>query len=341
MDKVKALAGWLRNKWWLLLILLVIGGGIFWWLQSRQAQVAQINLVNPEYRDITKTTIFSGRVDAHERVGLRFAGVGKLAYIGAKQGDMVKRGQTIASLDQRTVQKQLDKALSAYQTERWVFEEEQSARPDIIADESLQRQADLDQFSLNRSVLDVELQYLSFDNYRISAPFDGILVSAPIEVTGVTTGATDAWEILNPDTLYFKTWVDEVDIEQVSIGQAATIVLDAYPDREYLGQVSRIDYQTMDTVEGSVFAVEVAFTQPVSIEETRVGMNGEARLLEAEKRQVLSVPIEAIISREGQSFVEVMSNNERQEKAVSLGLENDDYAEILEGLTEDDQVILP
>jgi len=341
MDKVKAIAKWLKNKWWIVLIVLVVGGVIYWQWQSRQAQTAQVDLINPEYRDIVKTTVFSGRVDARERVGLRFAGVGKLSYIGAKQGDFVKRGQTIASLDQRTVQKQLDKALSMYQTERWAFEEEQAARPDIIADETLQREADLDQFSLNRSVLDVELQYLSFDNYRISAPFDGILVSAPIEVTGVTTGATDAWEIINPDTLYFKTWVDEVDFEKVKVGQPATIVLDAYPDREYLGQVAEIDYQTMDTIEGSVFAVKVVFAQPVSIEEARVGMNGEARLLSAEKRHVLSVPIETLISREGQSYVEVMVNNQRQEKAVTLGLENDDYAEILEGLSEDDQVILP
>lgn len=340
MNTVKAIMTWLRQKWWLVgLGLLLIAGGVWWW-QGRQ-EAPEVTLVRPEYRDVIKTADFTGRVAAKERVGLRFALGGKLVYLGAKQGDSVVRGQTIASLDQRTVQKQLDKVLSQYETQRWTFEEKEADRPAIPTTQSQQRQAELDQFALDRSVMDVELQYLSINNYRISAPFDGLLVSAPVSVPGVNVAVTDTWELLNPDTLYFRVLVDEVDIDAVQVGQQATIVLDAYPDREYLGQVRAIDYQTLDTAQGSVFAVEVTFTQPVSIEETRVGMNGEARLLEAEKHQVLSVPIETLITREGQTYVEVMVDGQPQEREVTLGLENDDYAEITAGLAPDDQVILP
>ncbi len=342
MNILKALMQWARRKWWLLFIIFIVIAAVAWWWKGREAQQAALTFTQPQYRDIIKTHDFSGQIDAHERVGMRFAGGGKLVYLGAKEGDAVKKGQTVASLDQRSVQKALDKTLSLYETQRWNYENEKDEAGDrLTLDQQEQRTYEQNQFALDRSVYDVQLQYLAFDNYRISAPFGGILVSTPTDVSGIVVGVTDTWELINPDTLYFRLFVDEVDIDTVSVGQQATVELDAYPDRTYQAQVSKVGYQTLNTTQGSVFAVDVAFTQPVSIEETRVGMNGEARLLEAEKKNVLSVPIEAVTSRDGKSFVEVWQDGKRQEREVEIGLENEDHAEILSGLSPQDQVILP
>lgn len=342
MNKVKSLLAGARRKWWLVLIVIAIAGGGFWWWQGRQAKQETLKLAQPQFRDIIKTNDFTGQIDAHERVGMRFAGGGKLVYLGAKEGDAVKKGQTIASLDQRSAQKALDKTLSLYETQRWSYENEKDDVGDgLTLDQQDRRAFDQDQFALNRSVYDVELQYLAFDNYRISAPFNGVLVKAPTQVSGIVVGVTDTWELVNPETLYFRLYVDEVDIDTVSLGQTATVELDAYPDKTYEAQVIKIGYQTINTSAGSVFAVDVAFAAPVSIEETRVGMNGEARLLEAEKKNVLSVPIEAIVARDGKNYVEVWKNGKKQEQAVETGIENEDFIEIITGLSDQDQVILP
>lgn len=341
MDTVKAVGRWIRRKWWLVLgVVVVIGGGLWWW-SSQQSQQQEFTLTQAEYRDLRRTADFSGQIDAHERVGMRFAAPGKLVYLGAKEGEAVKKGQTVASLDQRSVQKQLDNTLSQYQTQRWNFEEQKDEQPDTLATQSEQRAADQNQFALDRSVYAVQLQYLSFDNYRLSAPFAGILVSSPYDVTGVNVGITDTWELVNPDTLYFRLLVDEVDVDTVHVGQSAEVELDAYPDHPYQAQVSRIGYQVLNTASGTVFPVDLTFTAPVSIEEARIGMNGEARLLEEEKTQVLSVPVEALITRQGQDYVEVWRDGQRQEQAVQTGLENEDYVEITAGLSPEDQVILP
>jgi len=341
MNKVNSLFGWARRKWWLILIVIVVAGGLWWW-QGHQTKQEAMTFTQPEYRDIVKTNDFTGQIDARERVGMRFAGGGKLVYLGAKEGDSVKKGQTIASLDQRSVQKALDKTLSLYQTQRWTYENEKDDVGDgLTLDQQDRRAFDQDQFALNRSVYDVELQYLAFDNYRISAPFNGVLVKAPTQVPGIVVGATDTWELVNPETLYFRLYVDEVDIDTVTVGQSATVELDAYPGKTYEGQVSKIGYQTLNTAAGSVFAVDVVFNQPVSIEETRVGMNGEARLLEAEKKNVLSIPIEAIVAHDGKNFVEVWKSGKKQEQSVETGIENADYVEIISGLTDQDQVLLP
>lgn len=331
----------LRRKWWLVLILaLVAGGAGFWWYQQANAE-AEYTTVTPEYRDLMETLDFSGVIDARERVGMRFSVGGKLVYLGAKEGDRVQRGQTVASLDQRTVQKQLEKTLSLYETERWTFENAKDEREGEVLDTQKQRLADLDQFSLERSVMDVQLQSFAFSDYRISAPFSGILVAAPYSVTGVNVGPTDTWELLNPETLYFRVLVDEIDIDAVRLGQEAIIEIDAIPDRTFAAVVEKIAYTVSNTASGSVFPVELRFIEPVSIEQQRVGMSGEARLIAAEREGVLSVPVEAITSREGKNYVQVLVENEPQDREVELGIETDDHVEITSGLSDQDRVVLP
>lgn len=341
MKKIKQLLSLAKRFWWVILIL-VIAGLVAWsWWSGKQKTKAELELVNPQTRDLVQTVDFSGRVDAKERVGLHFGVTGKLVYLGAEAGDRVAKWQTIASLDQRSLQKQLDKTLSFYETQRWTYEEQEDGREHRWLDESEQRTADQDQQALERSVLDVELQYLAFDGYRLTAPFDGILVQAPHNVTGVQVSPTDIWELINPETLYFRVWVDETEIEEVKVGQQGFIKLDAYPDRDYRGEVAKISYQTVDTAEGAVFMVEIKFLDEVNIEEVRAGLNGEVQLLKDDRQGVLSIPVDALLSKNGDVYVEVWNQGQREEKIVELGLETQDYVEIVSGLSPQDQVILP
>ncbi len=341
MKKIKQLLSLAKKFWWVILIL-VIAGLVAWsWWSGKQKTKAELELVNPQARDLVQTVDFSGRVDAKERVGLHFGVTGKLVYLGAESGDTVKKWQTIASLDQRSLQKQLDKTLSFYETQRWTYEEQEDGREYRWLDESEQRTADQDQQALDRSVMDVELQYLAFEGYSLTAPFAGILVQAPHNVTGVQVNPTDVWELINPETLYFRVWVDETEIEEVKVGQQGLIKLDAYPDREYRGEVAKISYQTVDTAEGAVFMVEIKFLDEVNIEEVRAGLNGEVQLLKDDRQGVLSIPVDALLSKNGDVYVEVWNQGQREEKIVELGLETQDYVEIVSGLSPQDQVILP
>jgi RND family efflux transporter MFP subunit len=340
-NRAHSLLQFIRRKWLVVVIVLLLAGGAgFWWFRQANAQETYTTEA-PQKRDLVETIDFSGIVDARERVGMRFSLGGKLVYLGAATGDRVQRGQTIASLDQRTVQKQLEKTLSQYESERWLFENAQDERKDQTLNTQERRLADLDQFSLERSVLDVQLQSLAFDTNRISAPFSGILVSSPYSVTGVNVGPTDTWELINPDTLYFRVLVDEIDIDAISVGQEAIIEIDAIPDRTFSAVVEKIAYTVSSGASGSVFPVDLRFTEPVSIEQHRVGMSGEARLILTEREQALSVPVEAITSREGKNFVQVLVDGKPQDREVTLGIETEDYVEITSGLNEQDQVVLP
>lgn len=333
----------LKKRWWLLLVVLgIVAGAVWFWQTKTAAANAPVKTTTAQYKDIRKTLSFSGRIDAASRVRMHFAAAGKLVYLGAQEGDAVKKYQTLATLDQRSMQKTLEKQLSLYQTERWDFENAQDDRKDRTLPQEERREAEQDQFALNRSVLDVELQSIAVESSRLTSPIAGILVTSPVKTPGVNVSVTDYFEVVDPATLYFRVHVDEVDIDELKIGQPVEVRLDARPDQVLRATVDKIAYQSTETTSGTAFAVDLKFLDAVNISEQRVGMNGDADIMLAEAKQVLVLPISAVTYRDGRYFVNIKTDSGKpEERAVETGIETDSEIEIRSGVTENDQVVLP
>lgn len=333
----------LRKKWWLILIVGLVLAGAFWYWRSRvAAQNKPVQTVSPQQRDLRKTLSFSGKVDAYQRVRMYFAGTGKLTYLGAQEGDQVKKYQTIASIDRRAVQKQLEKTLSLYQTQRSGYENALDTRENRTLSEQERRVAEQDQYALNRSVLDVELNSIAIEDTRLSSPIAGVLVSSPVKVTGQNISPTDRFEIVDPSTLYFRLLIDEVDVDQVQVGQEVEVRLDARPDHVLKAVVEKIAFQAVELATGTVFPVDLGFVDTVNMNEQRVGMNGDADIVLAEVKNVLVLPISTVTMRDDKHFVQVKkSDGTLEEREVQIGIESDTDVEIRSGISLEDQVVLP
>ncbi len=132
---------------------------------------------NPNRQTINKTLEVSGHVDAKEKARLRFAAGGKVVYLGAKEGEKVKKWQTIATIDGAALAKSLQKDLNLYMKERWDWENTVDSIKDKPLETTEQREVDKNQWDLNNTVIDVEIQDIAIKNTAIYAPFEGILTS--------------------------------------------------------------------------------------------------------------------------------------------------------------------
>lgn len=333
---------WQTKKWLVitsLIVLLVAGNKLY---QNKKNQ-PNLTFAYPTKETITKTLDVSGVIDAKEKVSLRFAAGGKVVYLGAQEGDAIKKWQTIATIDQNTALKTKEKYLNSYSKERLDWDQRQTDIGDgTTVDETLQRTIDKEQYDLNNSVLDVELAAISITNNTITAPFSGILVKSPTPVTGVQLLATDTFDLVNPETLIFRALVDEADIALVSKNQTAEIQLDAYPDDEKLtSSVSYISYQSVPSSNGTSFVVEFPISS-IDLSKYRLGMNGDVEIKLETKENVLTIPLIAIKERDGKIFVEVKTGTATtEEKEIEIGLETDEKVEVLSGLTETDEIVIP
>ena len=342
---------WLKAHWWQvgLVGLVVISFPIFIFYKKTQSQTKELKFISPVYKDIVKNLEVSGVVDADEKVRLRFLTGGKVTYLGAKEGDWVKKYQTIATVDQSTLKKQLEMDLNNYLMQRLDWEqtrddyvENGDGIEEPIPDDKTKRYVQKQQLMLDNSVIQVEIRNIAISNNRLSAPFAGILTYSPIKTAGGQLTASDYFEIINPNTLVFKATVDEADIAQVKKGQEAEIILDAYPEEKLTSQVEFISFASQQTADGSTVYVVKLPLKENDLNKFRLGMNGDAYIKLAEKANVLVLPLNALSEEDEKWYVQVKnSKGKLEKKAVQVGLMTDDKAEITSGLTEKDQVLLP
>lgn len=327
-------------------IVIAIIAALFFYQKSKPTP-EEFSLVTPQSRDIKQTLDLSGKINASEQATLRFQAGGKLAYVCCKKGDTIEKFHTVASLDKSALKKQLEKQLNSYLVSRWSFEEnrDQANINDFNLNlfslsDTLKRSLETDQFNLNKAVIDVELQDITNQLATIYSPISGVLVDAAHELPGVTVTAADSWLVVNPESLYFEAEVDEVDVGSISVGQQAEINLDAFPDKVIKSTLSHIDFASSPgSSGGTVFKVK--FQINTTELNYRLGFNGDVQIILAEKKDILTIPVDALIERDDQVSVKVVVDKVQEDRPVKIGIRNEEYVEIISGLQTNDQVVLP
>jgi len=337
---------WFRSHWLITIgLIILVAIAVNWFYQQNRQDLDALTFEHPVRQDIEKTLSISGVVDAKEKARLRFLGGGKVTYLGVKEGESVKKWQTIATVDQRAAQKQLEQTLNTFQKERldWDQTNEDIFENEYTTDE--ERQREKAQLDLNNQVLSVEINSVAIDSTRLTAPFAGILTVSPTSVTGVQLSATDYFEIVNPETLIFKAAVDEVDLAGLSTGLPASFELDAYEDKTFDSTLNYLSYTATTTSTKTVFLAEFPIdTLRYGQDTFRIGMNGEAKIVLDTRQNVLTVPLDATRERDGKTYVDIKSDTNQEgfeELEITIGLETDDQVEVLSGLTESDLVLIP
>ena len=197
------------------------------------------------------------------------------------------------------------------------------------------------------SMSDTEKQ---MENYTITSPISGTVIQKNVKA-GDTVG-TDTASSETLCTIYDLSYlvmvinVDELQVSDVSVGQSVQVTADAVPDKTYTGTVTRV------SMKGSSNGGTTTYPVTVRIDETeglRPGMNANAEIVIAEAGNALAVPNAAIV-RGG--YVLVTKDSPSAANAdpdmtapegyvyvpVKIGVSDDDYTQIISGVTGNDTV---
>lgn len=330
---------WLKNHKIIVgVVVVLVGFGLYRYFSSGKATYTEYSVAK---KDLQETFELSGKVTAGSSATLRFSAGGLITYLGAKEGDTVKKWQTLASIDTRQLQKTLEQKLNLYSIQRGTFEQtiddNDNSVPDGDLGRTLKRLLEKNQYQLDNTVKDVEYLDLSVKLSRLSSPIAGVLIHAPIEVSNVQVLATDTWVVVDPDSLYFSADLDETDLKRVSVGQKVIITLDAYPDNRIESSIKSISYSPKETTAGTTYEVKLDLPRS-ELSNLRLGLNGTAAIILSEKSGVLTLPSSALSGSGTETKVIVKSGNKYSEKVVETGIENEGVVEILSGLGESDHV---
>ena len=336
----------LKKRWYVVVILLLAAAGYFYSQASAAAKKEKESLYTIRRQTLRETLSLSGEIAADEHVVLRFQTSGRLAWVGVKEGDSVKKYQGIASLDQRDVQKRMQKTLNEYAKERNDFEQSRDDNQRIgdqptreLGDE-MKRILENAQYNLTSSVLDVELQDLAREYSYLFTPIDGIVIRADSKFPGVNITPTGAeFEIVNPNSLYFSFTADQTEVIRLKTGMKGDMVFDSYPDDEIAGEIYYISFTPKSGETGTVYEGRIKLIDK-NLEHYRYGMTGDVTFMIGEKFNVVSIPSNYVKTDAQGKYVFKKVGSKKVKTPVTVGEEIDTVYEVLKGLSEGDQIYI-
>lgn len=330
LSKIKNLAfGHKKTSVVVLIILLVVG--YFVWPKGGKVVLTEV----AKKQDVIKTVSITGNVDAYTVANLTFQTPEKLAWVGVKLGDTVKKGQAIASLDQTILQatfRQAQQDFVAAKAASQQYYDNNSSGTESDAQKVERTAIDDAQNKAYDQMLKVE-QDIAYST--LYSPIAGIITRMDAQTTGVNITPATTFTITDPNSLNFKLEVDESDIGSVKVSQPVNVSLDAFPNNNFKLTVDKIDFVShVTSTGGNAFYVECNLPANSGY---RVGMSGNADIIVDARYNVLTIQATDVFDN---NYVYVKTAKGFVRTKISLGLQNDTEAQVLSGLSEGDVVAI-
>lgn len=188
----------------------------------------------------------------------------------------------------------------------------------------------------------LELAELRLRQAMLEAPIDGRVANVLIREGEQAVPGAPALTLVNEDAFHITTSVDEIDIDRVQVGQPVQITLDALPEQPVDGVVSEIAPTSTSTTGVVTYLVTINIDEGEAAG-LRPGMSASSSITVEEIDDVLVVPNWAIrLNRDtGEAFVLVRQpDGTVAEQVIVTGLRNEQFSEVLSGLSEGDTVVL-
>ncbi len=242
-----------------------------------------------------------------------------LARANQAQNDIRQR-------DVEAAQNQVDQARAGLEMAQAAAARNQISEEDVQA-----ARAGLAQAKANVGYLQTQIGYA-----YIRAPAPGIVAQRNIDAGESALPGVPLFRLVNNAQVYVRAQIGEVKIGEIDEGQVVKVTVDALGGVAFRGTVSEI----LPIAEPASRAVEVKIRVPNAEGKLKQGMFARIEIIAEQQTNVLVVPREAVIERDGKSFVYIAERGQAIEKEVQTGLQEADSVAILRGLNQGDQVIV-
>ena len=280
------------------------------------------------------TSSASGAFQYGERKQLIAKYSGELETLTLHEGDRVTKDQLVGEFKETKMQDQIDAAAIQLDNARLSLRN---------AQDSLERTQDsLEDYTITSPITGtvIEKNYKEGDNYDPS--------------TASSTGANAFLAVIyDMSRLTFDINVSEMDVVRVQAGQKVTFTADALDGQEFTGVVEKVNINGTTQNGNTSYPVTVAVDgvgDQLAAEGLLPGMSVSANIIVEEVGSVLCVPVDAI--QRGNTVLvagpgaldengSLADFTKLEQRTVELGRNNDEYIEILDGLSEGDTVFIP
>ena len=319
----------------------VVVGALTAAIRGRDKDLPRVTTAKVEKVDLVSKVTANGKIQARNKVDMSALVMGQIVNLAVKEGDHVKKGQLLLQIDrvQLAAQAQgreaslaamrhdLDAARANAEQAHSDYERaKQNFQAKILAEADYQKaKSALDaaeatlaatEQRMNSTSADLVASRDSLSKTTVTSPIDGLVTSLPIkegEVTVVGTmnnAGTQLMTVSDMGQVEAVMMVDETSVPQVTLGQKATLSIDAYPNRKFEGTVTEVgsspipktDPDLLTLVANSEainFKVKIRLDNPPDT--IRPGFSVTADIVTGHVDGATAIPIQALVVRDVQS----------------------------------------
>jgi membrane fusion protein, multidrug efflux system len=335
----------------LFIIILIILAGVMISRNKEEAvtEIAEesaipVRAAEVERRIIRETVSVSGDIKPWTEVTVYPEVTGRVEKIPVEEGQFVARGDLIAQIDYEknalTVKQiesqlesarvKLEKLRKDYGRTKRLFEQE------VVAEKML----DDAEAAFNTTIHEVEslqsqleLARVRLRDSRITAPVNGIITKKFIEQGEIVGGPVVT--IVNIEKVKVVVPVGEKDIIKVKKGQKAEVMFDAYPGKNFSGEV----YNVFPEFDSHTRTAQVEIAMDNSARILKPGMFARVDIIITSRENII-IPVESIIEKKDGKHVFEAKDGKAEIRQITTGVEKGSWAEVLSGLEEGSLLIV-
>jgi HlyD family secretion protein len=346
----------MKKKW-----ILIIGAGVVLVvfiviaLKSNQVKKTKATVEIARKGKITSIVTATGKVKAQADVEISADVMGRIEELPVKEGQRVKTGHLLVKIDDRSRQMDVAQAKGSLLSAQSAYEKARIElnREKQLFEKQLTSQSSLDiiQNLYDQAHAQVQIYQATHDRAQdqlnkctIRSPMNGIVTKLNSEkgenvvIGTMNNPGTVIMVVSDLSAIEIEAEVDETDIASVAVGQDVEILLDAFPDTTFKGQVIQVG----NSAKASSFGISDQVTNFLvkilildSVENIKPGMTASVDITTDYRSS------DEFVRTEIKEIDGVFVCNEGKAKfaPVNTGIRDQQYVEITSGLSEGDSVV--
>ena len=375
----------------LLLIVLIVGKKAGWFGGNSDVLTVETEKITPT--TIVQKVSATGKIQPELEIKLSSEVSGEIIELPVKEGQMVKKGDLLVRINPDIYQSVVKRSAASLETVRASLQqsaatlkeaEESYKRNKVLYEKGVISKSDWDKAVSAYEVAKASRESARFnvqsvseaqDNLKktiIYSPTDGTISKLSVELGERVVGTmqmtgTEIMRVANLHNMEVEVDVNENDIVKISVGDSVNVEVDAYLKRVFKGRVTNIantanTTTSVDQVTNFKVKIHIEETsykdllegKPAGYSPFRPGMTATVDILTKTKKDIVAVPISAIIVKKKseidpktpkeeadkkQEAVFVFKNGKAELRAVNTGIQDNVHIEILSGVAKDETII--
>ncbi len=300
---------------------------------QQRSNVIVVKTQKPTLQDLKERLEYNGNIAAIQQANIFSKVSGNLENIFVDIGSFVNQGQLLAVVDSTQLYQTSQQAYATYYNDKIIFD-----RNSELFKQNLIAKQDLDNSEAAMKIAEANYKnaatQLSYS--KITAPFSGFITQRFLDRGAlIQNNNSTILTLMKMDVVKVYVYILEKDIPLISDKSECIVVVDAFPDKKFYGKITRKSNALDLNTRTMTYEIDIENQDYV----LKPGMFATVSFILKEHKNAITIPKDALLKDAESNYVFTVENGKAKRVNVTPGLVENNFVEIIKGITASDNII--